>query len=184
MTTPKHQPTAPPAHGDVAITSEHDPITGRETIQVHLAGWRVNVAGSYVTVPHQDSTGKSTAALAECLVAAHRLAGTTILGPADTTIRSAQLAAAVIDTLTAAGDIAAQHWSPLGLDIYRCIRDAWQDRGMTAPYTLLVAAVRAALPADTTLLDYNDHADRAEIIELLSRATRQITATTARCGAA
>lgn len=184
MTTPNHQPTAPPTHSDVAITSERDPISGRETIQVHLAGWRVNVAGSYVTVPHQDSTAKSTAALAECLAAAHRLAGITTVGPADTTIRSAKLAAAVIDTLTAARDIAAQHWSPLGLDMYRCIRDAWQDRGMTAPYTLLIAAVRAALPADSTLLDYNDHAERAEIIELLNRATRQITATTAHWGAA
>lgn len=184
MTTPTHRPTASPARGDVEVITERDPINGRERIQVHLAGWRVDVTASYVTVPRQDSAGKSTAALAECLAAAHRLAGITTLGPADTMIRSAQLDAAVIDTLTAAGEIAAQHWSPLGLDIYRCIRDAWQVRGMTAPYTLLIAAVRAALPVDTTLLDYNDHAERAEIIELLSRATRQLSAAAAHWGAA
>lgn len=173
-----------PADGDVTVTTVQGTGPHRDTVQVQLDGWLVNIAGPYVTVPRQDSTGKTSASLARCLAIAHNLAGITTLGPADTVVRSPRLGAALIDTMNGAQEIARKYWSPRSRDVYGSVRDAWQAHGMVVPYTLLIAAVRAALPPDTTLIDYNDRADQTQIDELFSRAVELFDAAARQWGVA
>jgi hypothetical protein len=156
------------AHGCFEVTTFDDPVTRRRTTVVQFGGWTVDIDGAAVTVPSQDIAGKTIHDLANCLNEAYTLAGVRITSGPPT--YGPEVVDAVIGTLRLAQQIAKKHWRSRSYDVYRCTRDAWENTGMVAPYILLIGVLRAALPAATTLIEYNDRADGTQICGLYDRA--------------
>lgn len=151
------------------VVSEAVPRRGAgDLVVVEFAGWTVHVCGVLITVPGQSMTGKAIQDLRVCLDAAHQMAGVRIDSAAPQW--DASIAEAVLSTLRAARRHAQRCWRRKSHDIYHCTSAAWQQSGMGVPYTLLIRALRAALPAQMTLMDFNDDADCAQIVALYGRA--------------
>ncbi|HYB37246.1 MAG TPA: hypothetical protein VEF72_16865 [Mycobacterium sp.] len=156
------------AHGCLEGTTFDDPVTRRRTTVVQFGGWTVDIDGAAVTVPRQDITGKTIHDLAICLNEAYTRAGVRITSGPPT--YGPEVVDAVIGTLRLARQIAKKHWQSRSYDLYRCTRDAWENTGLVAPYTLIIVVLRAALPAATTLIEYNDRANGTQICGLYDRA--------------
>jgi hypothetical protein len=140
-------------------------------------GWAVDIDGANVTVPLQDSAGQTTADLATLLGAAYRTIGTPIArgrGPLTRrrTILPAPMIGEIVAVLRSAQSIADTHWHWQSFDVYQCLGAAWAEGEALLPHELLVATLRAALPANTTLADYNYHASSATIHRLFDDAIR------------
>lgn len=155
----------------------------RQTVtRVRWRGWTVHILDAAVLVPQQPSAGKSIKDLATCLRAAYALVfvGDRTSGPTTGlrgVPRDVGLAAAVAEVVTTAADLAAraafQHHRG---DAHSCLHKAWEDTDMRAPFTAVLATVRAALPAGTTLADFSDDAeDAGAIVNLLRRAAGMVT---------
>lgn len=150
----------------------------RTVTRVRWAGWTVHILDDAVTVPRQNSSGKSIADLATCLRSAYAelgVIGDRTSGPTTGlrgVPRDTELAAAVAQVIVAAAQLAA----PLHhCDVYFCLRKAWQDSAMNVPYAAVLATVRASLPDNTTLADFNDDAPGSgHIVELLRRAAGKV----------
>lgn len=152
-----------------------DDLKGGHITAVSSGGWRVEIRGPNVTVPAQDSAGKSIDDLAELLRAAYTMAGTPINSGIGSLARvraslPEPLVVDLVDVLTTAQKIADRHWNRASRDVYQCLGAAWRQTGMTVPHTLLVAALRTALPAATTLCDFNIAADPATVHALFDSA--------------
>ncbi|QFS94556.1 hypothetical protein FIV07_27675 (plasmid) [Mycobacterium sp. THAF192] len=163
------------------VVDEFDAHVGpryRTVTRVRWAGWTVHILDDAVTVPRQSSDGKSIADLATCLRSAYAelgVIGDRTSGPTTGlrgVPRDTELAAAVAQVIVAAAQLAA----PLGhCDVYFCLRKAWQDGAMRVPYAAVLATVRASLPDNTTLADFNDGTPGSgHIVELLRRAAGKI----------
>jgi hypothetical protein len=139
-------------------------------------GWAVDIDGPNVTVPPQNSAGKTTADLATLLGAAYRMIGTPIArgrGPLTRprTSLPAPMIEEIVAVLRSARAIADTHWHWRSVDVYQCLRAAW-EADESLPHELLVATLRAALPANTTLADYTHRASAATIRTLFDAAIR------------
>jgi hypothetical protein len=137
----------------------------------------VDIDGPNVTVPLQDSAGKTTADLTTLLGAAYRTIGTPIArgrGPltGSRTTLPAPMIGQIVSVLRSAQAIADTHWHWRSFDVYQCLGAAWEGAQASLPHELLVATLRAALPANTTLADYNHHASSATIHTLFDDAIR------------
>lgn len=79
--------------------------------------------------------------------------------------------APLVLVLRAAREIAATSWHPRRNDIYTCAKTAWVDDNMQIPFAWLTRALRAALPSDTTLTEFNDAAETInDVTDLYDRA--------------
>lgn len=170
------------AHGPIEVAEFPHPVKGHTLLRVTFAGWTVRVDGAKVTVPDQDITGKTIDDLSVCLQKAYSVAG--VPQTYEATAGGPRLTEALIATLQHARNIANQRWSVRSRDVYRCTFDAWEHCGMAVPYTQLIRALRAALPEPTTLTDYNDHGDRAQIKDLYRRAIALLGRTSGERGVA
>jgi hypothetical protein len=140
-------------------------------------GWAVDIDCPNVTVPLQDSAGKATADLTTLLGAAYTMIGTPIArgrGPLTRrrTTLPAPMIVQIVAVLSAAQAIADTHWHWRSFDVYQCLSAAWEGAEASLPHELLVATPRAALPANTTLTDYNHHASSVTIHTLFDDAIR------------
>ncbi|OBJ10874.1 hypothetical protein [Mycobacterium sp. 1465703.0] len=163
------------------ITVEHaEDLKRGHVTTVSSGGWCVTISGPNVTVPGQDSAGKSIEDLAALLQAAYRMAATPInsgiglLARVRTSL-SEPLMADLVAVLRAAQRLAAQQWNRASRDVYRCLALAWRNTGMAVPYTLLVAALRAGLPPSTTLCDFNSDANLHSVHALFEIAIARLT---------
>ncbi|MEX7474254.1 hypothetical protein AB4Z39_31660 [Mycobacterium adipatum] len=154
----------------------------RTVTRVRWRGWAVHIQEAAVVVPQQASAGKTITDLATCLRAAYALVyvGDRTSGPTTGLRgipRDADLAAAVADVITTAADLATRHaFQRHGCDAHSCLRKAWEDTDMRAPYAAVLATVRAALPGSTTLADFSDAAeDASAVVGLLRRAAALVT---------
>jgi hypothetical protein len=77
----------------------------------------------------------------------------------------------IVAVLRSAQAVADTHWHWRSFDVYQCLRAAW-EADESLPHELLVATLRAALPANTTLADYTHHASGAAIRTLFDAAIR------------
>lgn len=162
----------------IEITHFEPPIKGAQITELRCNGWAVRIAGAAVTVPSQDLGGKAVEDLAYCLSKAYALANVHI-PPQPSTLRPEAIRA-LTATLAQAARIAKAHWSPRSCDIYRCTRAAWEHDGMRVPYAALIRSLRAALPARTTLIEYNDYAHRNLICQLYAHAIAALEGTSQR----
>lgn len=158
------------------LTVEHlrDLKRGRITA-VSAGGWLVKIFGPNVTVPAQDSAGKCIDDLAALLQAAYQIAGTPINSGIGSLARvraslPEPLLAELVEVLRSAQRIADQQWNRASRDAYQCLELAWRNTSMHVPYTLLVAALRTALPPATTLCDFNNEANVHTIHALFESA--------------
>lgn len=153
----------------------------RTATRVRWGGWTVHIQDTAVLVPQQSSVGKTIGDLATCLRAAYALVfvGGPTSGPTTGLRgipREAGLAAAVAEVITTAAELADrpafQHHH---CDVHTCLRKAWEDTDMRAPFATVLATVRAALPAGTTLADFNGEAkDASATVDLLKRAAAML----------
>lgn len=158
----------------IEIDAFEDPVKRRRITRVQSAGWVVHIDGVAVRVPTQPTAGKSVDILADCLHEAYVLAGVRITsGPAKLAPEHFE---PLIATLQRARKIARTKWSARSHDIYRCTREAWEATGMSAPYTQVIRALRAALPEHTTLSEYNARATHTAICDLYTQAVTVFTA--------
>jgi hypothetical protein len=160
----------------INLTVEHIQDLKRARITaVSSGGWLVKICGPNVTVPEQDSAGKSIDDLAALLQAAYRTAGTPIncgigsLGRVRASLPET-LVSDLVAVLRSAQRIADEQWNRASRDVYRCLELAWRNTAMHVPHTLLIAAVRAALPPATTLCDFNSNANVHTIHALFDTA--------------
>ena len=148
----------------------------RTITRLRWRGWVVHVVDGAVVVPYQPTEGKAIGDLAVCLRSAYALieVGDATSGPttgARRIARGGPLAVAVAEVISLAAETAGQSPHRRGCDAYACLRQAWEDDGMQVPYAAVVAAVRACLPAGTTLTDFNEAAAGVDpIYDLLTRA--------------
>ncbi|GFG83161.1 MULTISPECIES: hypothetical protein [Mycobacterium] len=157
-------------HREVVVRQEESPDDRRGgRVVVEFAGWTVHIAGALVTVAPQDLSGKSIQDLRFCLEAAYDVAGIRVDAVAPQW--SPHISEAVISALLGGRREAHRHWRRRSYGIYQCISAAWGQSGMDVPYTLLIRALRAALPPGTTLTGFNDDAtDCAQVVALFSHA--------------
>jgi hypothetical protein len=161
---------------DATIAIEHVHHTKRgEITRLAWKGWMVDIDGVSVTVPLQDTAGKTIADLGTLLGAAYRMVNIPIArGPAPLARIRADLPAVkvreVVDVLRAAQAIAENDCHRRTFDIYGCISRAWRNADMPVPHTLLIATLRAALPPATTLADYTHQATLRGIQALFDQA--------------
>jgi hypothetical protein len=78
----------------------------------------------------------------------------------------------IVAVLRSAQAVADTHWHWRTFDVYQCLGAAWEASEASLPHELLVATLRAALPANTTLADYTHHASGAAIRTLFDDAIR------------
>ncbi len=169
------------ASAPVVAVEQFERDTGRQIQKITRLtwrGWAVHVIdGVAVTVPTQPTENKSTADLAACLRAAYVRVpvGDRCSGPTTGSRRIRQagpLANAVADVINAAVPIARRWHSRGHCDLHICLKRAWNQTGRRAPYCAVLAAVREALEANTTLVDFTDTVDAEAKCELLRRAAR------------
>ena len=161
---------------DAAVGIEHvHHIKRGQVTRLTWNGWMVDIDGVSVTVPVQETAGKTIADLGTLLGAAYRMVDIPIargIAPL-TRIRShlpAPTVRELVDVLRAAQEIAENDWHRHRFDIYRCISRAWHDADMPVPHTLLIMTLRAALPPATTLADYDHQATPRAIHALFDHA--------------
>ncbi|WAJ48029.1 hypothetical protein OK015_28695 (plasmid) [Mycobacterium sp. Aquia_216] len=158
------------------LTVEHaDDLKRGRTTAVSSGGWCVKISGPNVIVPVQDSAGKSMDDLATLLQAAYQMAGTRINSGIGSwaRVRDAlpeRLVDDLVAVLRAAQRTADAHWNRASCDVYRCLGLAWRDADMRVPHTLLVAAMRAGLPPETTVCDFNSTANLHTVHALFDAA--------------
>lgn len=80
----------------------------------------------------------------------------------------------IANALRAGRAIATDHWHPYRYDIYDCTRRAWEEADMTMPYSFLLNALRAVLPAGVTLADFNDEVGLNGITRLYTNAANRL----------
>lgn len=165
----------------VDITPFTHPGTGHVITEVVYRGWTVHVDGVAVTVPRQETAGKTVGELDVCLREAYAAAGIPLT--CGRAAAEAGLNESLIATLHLASRLAAQ-WPAGSIDVYRCTRDAWEHTGMAAPYAQLIRALWTALPERATLSDYAASADRAQVDELYGRAVELLGGRPGKRGAA
>jgi hypothetical protein len=134
-------------------------------------GWQVDIDGLSVSVPPQDTTG-TIDDLATLLGAAYRMLDIPIIRRPHplTVLRAAPpepLAAELVAILSAAQHIADRRWDRRASDVYACTSQAWQDAGMTVPYALLLATLRAALPQAASSLAGYEYVPNAQPLHTL-----------------
>lgn len=165
------------------------PFGGGAAIRLRFRGWIVDVdAAGAVTIPRQQVPGDVND-LAVCIEAARTVATARRDEAKQAHIKPAPPAQRpetvpdrqapippLMRVLSAARDIAADGWHPSRNDIYACTKKAWIADEMRVPHAWLLRALRAVLPADTTLSDVNDTADRAAVIHLYTDAMRALQA--------
>jgi hypothetical protein len=161
---------------DIGVEYVHHIKRGALT-RLTWGGWAVDIDGPNVTVPLQDSAGKTTADLATLLGAAYKMIDTPIArgrGPltASRTNLPEPMIGEIVAVLRSAQTFADTHWHRRSFDIYQCLGAAWEDAEASLPHELLIATLRAALPANTTLADYNHHATTTTIHALFNDAIR------------
>jgi len=88
------------------------------------------------------------------------------------TILPAPMIEQIVAVLRSAQAIADTHWHWRTFDVYQCLGAAWEADDASLPHELLVATLRAALPANTTLADHTYHASAATIRALFDDAIR------------
>lgn len=165
----------------VAIAPFTHPVTGQVITQVVYGGWTVHVDGVAVTVPRQETAGKTVGDLDLCLREAYAAAG--VPRPYRRAAGEAGSTELLNETLQVAARLAGQ-WATRSVDVYRCTSEAWESTGMAAPYAQLIRVLWAALPEQTTLSDYAAGADRAQIVELYERAIARLGGRPGQRGAA
>ena len=135
---------------------------------VARAGWTAYIDGVAVTVPSQDLTGKTSEGLRDCLAEAYTLAGVRL---AERPAPNHGPAGALVDILRAGQRIADTYWRKTTFDVYRIASTAWQDSGQDVPWLAVIKALQRALPAATTLTEFNDAAhDAADVVRLYEMA--------------
>jgi hypothetical protein len=153
----------------------HHPARGQIT-RLSWRGWHVHLDGESVRVPVQDGDGKSIDDLDDLLTAAYRMLNIPIARRPSTlaALRAglpAPLTGRVVQILRAAQRLADNRWGSRSSGVYDCTHQAWQDAGMGVPYTLLVTALRAALPQPgASLADYHHTATAAALHTLYDHA--------------
>lgn len=175
----------------IEVDHAHHPKRGQIT-RLSWHGWQVDIDGLSVSVPLQDSTGRTTTDLATLLQAAYRMLNIAVPRPPDLAamVRAGlpkPMAEDLASTLRSAQQIADSHWHRRSFDIYACTSQAWHESGMKLPYALLMATLRAALPQPgSSLADFNDTATASAIHALYEGAiarcstTRRVSGTTSR----
>lgn len=154
--------------------TEH-PKRGQIT-RLSWRGWQVDLDELSVSVPQQDSAGKSIDDLATLLCTAYRMLDIPVVRrPSAQTVLSrglpAPLAGPVAQNLRAAQEVADKHWDRRSFDIYACTKQAWLDDGLSVPYAVLVTTLRAALPnPGSSLAEHNCTATAAAIHTLYDHA--------------
>lgn len=137
---------------DIAIEHVHHPKHG-PVRRLSRRGWLVDITDiGAVLVPVQATSGKTTADLRQLLAAAYAMADAPLQGAYEPVT-----AGTVEDVIAAlrAGHAAARASSrPTQIDIYQCAAAGWDRSGQRAPYRLVIDALRAALPPQTTLVDH------------------------------
>lgn len=151
---------------------DHAGARVRTITRLRWRGWVVHVLDCAVVVPHQPTKGKTIGDLAVCLRSAYALieVGEATSGPttgARRLARGGPLAVAVAEVISAAAEMVGQSPHRGACDVYTCLTRAWEDGGMRVPYTAVLAAVRACLPAGTTLTDFNEAAAGVEPVYAL-----------------
>lgn len=141
-------------------------------------------------MPDQSAANKTVADLNTLLATAYARAGMPIhhgysADPAHwcahsaTTSRS-EMRDDAIAALRASRSIAQQLWSPRKFSVYACADHGWRQTEMRAPYAVIMASLRAALPPLTTLGYYNDHAPtRRAIPDLFVDAIKHLVGSSA-----
>jgi hypothetical protein len=173
MTNPT---TTPDVATEIGVEYVHHVKRGVLT-RLTWGWWAVDIDGPNVTVPPQSSAGKTTADLATLLGAAYTMIGTPIargrgpLTPPRTNL-PAPMIEQIVAVLRSAQAIAESHWHWRTFDVYECLGAAWEASEASLPHELLVATLRAALPANTTLADYTHRASAATIRTLFDAAIR------------
>lgn len=166
---------------------DHVQLTAGPATRLSWRGWLVDVYPSgAITVPEQTAADKAITDLNTLLVTAYARTGTPIhhgysADPAQWAAHSAttdrsQIRGDAIAALRAGRGIAQQLWSPRKFSVYACAEHGWRQTEMRAPYAVIMAALRAALPPHMTLGYYNDHApSRRAIPDLFAAAIGHLT---------
>lgn len=176
-------PTQNPSGVDVR------PYNDGTVTRLRYRGWILDVdSAGAITAPRQTVAG-AVDDLAVCLDAARTIAeinkAATHAAAAATPQPAPEPIAATPDrqpqtrplfqVLRAARELAEQGWHPSRNDIYACTKQAWLNHDMGVPFAWLQRALREALPPNTTLTEYNDHADHAAAVGLFDKAIRSLT---------
>lgn len=171
------------------------PFGDGTTTRVRFRGWIIDVdAAGELTLPRQGLANIDLDDLRTCMAAAQSLAATK--KAAVTQTRRAQAATKsaastglatttpdrrapitpLVQVLCAARDIAATSWQPRRNDTYTCAKRAWADNNMQIPFAWLTRALRAVLPPDTSLTEFDDTAETIDAVTgLYDRAIEALT---------
>lgn len=147
-------------------------------VRIKHRGWTVLVdkTTGTVSVPPQALTADiHPEDLAACLAQARSHLRPHQPPPADDAPPQ-PTAADIAQTLRAGGVIATNSWHPYHYDIYECTRQAWEEADMAMPYSCLLNALRAVLPAGATLADFNDEIRLTGIVRLYTNAANRLVA--------
>lgn len=128
--------------------AKHGPVS-----RLRRRGWSVDItADGAVLVPIQATSGKSIVDLERLLAAAYATTEVPLQRAYEPVTSST--VEHVLAALRAGRTVARASARPSQLDVYECAAAGWERTGRQAPYRLVIEALRAALPANTTLVDH------------------------------
>lgn len=128
--------------------AKHGPVS-----RLRRRGWSVDItATGAVLVPIQATSGKSIVDLDRLLAAAYAMTEVPLHRAYDPV--TSDTVEHVVAALQAGRTVALASARPAQLDVYECAAAGWERTGKQAPYRLVIDALRAALPANTTLVDH------------------------------
>jgi len=152
---------------------------GRTITRLPFRGWKVDVDGTVVTVPHHVITTQRLPDLQVCLAAADAIARNNArptTAPPATRAHRPTATDILIPLLQDARAIAENKWHPTNLDIYTCTRTAWDDAAYDVPFTEVLRALRAGLEPGTNLTEFSATAPgHAAIASLYDTAIAALT---------
>lgn len=156
--------------------ADHPGTPRPQRVRIKHRGWTVLVdkAGGTITVPPQAFTADTYIEdLAACLAQARSHLRPHQPPPTDDTPPPPTVDD-IAKALRAGRAIATDNWHPYRYDIYDCTRQAWEQADMTMPYSCLLNALRAVLPAGATLADFNDEVQLNGITRLYTNAANRL----------